>query len=209
MRIEKLTPPARPGAPWTLVLETGEKLKVTEGVVADFALYQGGELDQPALEELKEAAFAGALREKTISLLTGRLMSAGQLKEKLRAKGATPRQAEELAAWAQDIGLLNDREYAAALVRHYQDRGYGIYKIKDELCRRKVPREYWEEALEALEEPEEQIHRLLAARLKDPTDPKQVKKASDALVRRGFSWSQVSQGIEGFRRIWEDEQIGD
>ena len=209
MRIEKLTPPARPGAPWTLVLETGEKLKVTEGVVADFALYQGGELDQPALEELKEAAFAGALREKTISLLTGRLMSAGQLKEKLRAKGATPRQAEELAAWAQDIGLLNDREYAAALVRHYQDRGYGIYKIKDELCRRKVPREYWEEALEALEEPEEQIHRLLAARLKDPTDPKQVKKASDALVRRGCSWSQVSQGIEGFRRIWEDEQIGD
>ena len=209
MRIEKLTPPARPGAPWTLVLETGEKLKVTEGVVADFALYQGGELDQPALEELKEAAFAGALREKTISLLTGRLMSAGQLKEKLRAKGATPRQAEELAAWAQDIGLLNDREYAAALVRHYQDRGYGIYKIKDELCRRKVPREYWEEALEALEEPEEQIHRLLAARLKDPTDPKQVKKASDALVRRGFSWSQVSQGIEGFRRTWEDEQIGD
>lgn len=209
MRIEKLTPPARPGSPWTLVLETGEKLKVTEGVVADFALYQGEELDQPALEELKAAAFAGALREKTISLLTGRLMSAGQLKEKLLTKGATPRQAEELAAWAQDIGLLNDREYAAALVRHYQDRGYGVYKIKDELYRRKVPREYWEEALEALEEPGEQISRLLAARLKDPTDPKQVKKASDALVRRGFSWSQVSQGIEGFRRTWEDEQIGD
>ena len=112
-------------------------------------------------------------------------------------------------SWAQDIGLLNDREYAAALVRHYQDRGYGVYKIKDELYRRKVPREYWEEALEALEEPGEQISRLLAARLKDPTDPKQVKKASDALVRRGFSWSQVSQGIEGFRRTWEDEQIGD
>ena len=61
MRIEKLTPPARPGSPWTLVLETGEKLKLTEGVVADFALSQGGELDPPALEELKEAAFAGAL----------------------------------------------------------------------------------------------------------------------------------------------------
>ena len=209
MRIEKLTPPARPGSPWTLVLETGEKLKLTEGVVADFALYQGGELDQPALEELKEAAFAGALREKTISLLTGRLMSAGQLKEKLLTQGATPRQAEELAAWAQDIGLLNDREYAAALVRHYQDRGYGVYKIKDELYRRKVPREYWEEALEALEDPGEQISRLLAARLKDPTDPKQVKKASDALVRRGFSWSQVAQGIERFPRTWEDEQIGD
>ena len=204
MRIEKLTPPARPGSPWTLVLETGEKLKLTEGVVADFALYQGGELDQPALEELKEAAFAGALREKTISLLTGRLMSAGQLKEKLLTKGATPRQAEELAAWAQDIGLLNDREYAAALVRHYQDRGYGVYKIKDELYRRKVPREYWEEALAALEEPDEIIDRFLERKLKDPEDRKQVKKAADALVRRGFSWSQASSGIERFRRNWAE-----
>ena len=53
MRIEKLTPPARPGSPWTLVLETGEKLKLTEGVVADFALYQGGELDPVSYTHLR------------------------------------------------------------------------------------------------------------------------------------------------------------
>lgn len=111
---------------------------------------------------------------------------------------------EEIVAWAQDIGLLNDEEYAKALARHYQARGYGVYKIKDELHRRRVPREYWEEALAELEEPDEGIDRFLAGKLKDPEDRKQVKKAADALVRRGFSWSQVSSGIERFRRNWAE-----
>ncbi|MDO4516107.1 MAG: RecX family transcriptional regulator [Bacillota bacterium] len=203
--IESLRPPARPGAPWTLVLDGGDTLRVDEGVVADFALYQGKDLDEETLEDLKQAALDAGLRAKAVSLLTGRLLSAGTLREKLLAKGGQPDQVEEIVAWAQDIGLLNDEEYAKALARHYQARGYGIYKIKDELHRRRVPREYWEEALAELEEPDEGIDRFLAGKLKAPEDRKQVKKAADALVRRGFSWSQVSSGIERFRRNWAEE----
>lgn len=205
MRIESLRPPARPGAPWTLTLDGGETLRVGEGVVADFALYQGKDLDGETLEELKQAVLDASLRARAVSLLTGRPMSAGTLREKLLAKGGQPDQVEEIVAWAQNIGLLNDEEYAKALARHYQARGYGVYKIKDELHRRQVPREYWEEALAELEEPDERIDRFLADKLKDPEDRKQVKKAADALVRRGFSWSQVSSGIERFRRNWAEE----
>lgn len=205
MRIESLLPPAQPGGPWTILLEGNDPLRVGEGVVVDFALYQGKDLDEDALEELKQAAFAAGLREKAVSLLTGRLMSAGTLREKLLVKGGSPRQVEEIVIWAQDIGLLNDEEYAKALARHYQAKGYGMYKIKDELYRRQVPREYWEDALATLEEPDELIDRFLEGKLKDPEDRKQVKKASDALVRRGFSWSQVSSGIERFRRNWRED----
>ena len=204
MRIESLLPPAQPGKPWTLLLEGKETLRVGEGVVVEFALYQGKDLDEETLEGLKKAAFAADLREKAVSLLTGRLMSAGTLREKLLAKGGSPQQVEEIVTWAQDIGLLNDEEYAKALARHYQAKGYGIYKIKDEFYRRRVPREYWEEALAALEEPDEIIDRFLERKLKDPEDRKQVKKAADALVRRGFSWSQASSGIERFRRNWSE-----
>ena len=48
------------------------------------------------------------------------------------------------------------------------------------------------------------IDRFLERKLKDPEDRKQVKKAADALVRRGFSWSQASSGIERFRRNWAE-----
>lgn len=206
MRIETLLPPAQPGKPWTLLVEGGKSpLRLPEGVIIDFALYQGKELEDDLWEELQTAAFAAGLREKAVSLLTGRLMSAGQLEEKLLARGGTPQQVEEIIRWAQTIGLLNDREYAKALARHYQTKGYGLYKIKDELYRRRVPREYWEEALAELEEPDEVIDRFVAAKLKDPGDRKQVKKVSDALVRRGFSWSQVSAGIQRALQEWPED----
>lgn len=184
-------------------LEDGEVLNVPEGTVADHALYQGMELEEAALEELRSAAFAAALRGKAASLLTGRMLSAAQLREKLCAKGATPAQAEEVSRWAEEIGLLNDAAYACSLVSHYQAKGYGSYKIKDELYRRRIPREYWEDALAELGEPDEAIDRFLSARVTDPEDRKQVKKAADALARRGFSWSQVSEGIERLRSNYE------
>ena len=201
MKIEKLLPPAQPGKSWTVALEGGDTLRVPEGTILDYALYDGRELAEEELAELKAAAFSAALRTKAVHMLSSRLMSAGQLNEKLMAKGATDRQAAEIVAWAIDIGLLNDEEYAKALARHYQAKGYGIYKIKDELYRRRVPRQYWEGALADLEDPEEIIDACLAKKVKDPADRKEIKKASDALVRRGFSWSQVAAGGERLKKF--------
>lgn len=201
MRIEKLLPPAQAGKAWTVALEGGETLRVPEGVILDHGLYDGRELEEGELEELKAAAFSAKLRKTAVNILSSRLISAGQLNERLMAKGATDRQAAEIVAWALDIGLLNDAEYAKALARHYQAKGYGIYKIKDELYRRRVPRLYWEEALAQLEDPEEIIDAFLAKKVRDPEDRKELKKASDALVRRGFSWSQVAAGIERLKKF--------
>lgn len=204
MRIESLLPPGQPGKPWTLTLEGGSSFRLPEGVVIDFALFQGKELEEDVLANLDQAAFTAGLREKAVSLLTGRLLSAGQLREKLLAKGGTEAQVEDIIQWVERIGLLNDEEYAKALVRHYQTKGYGIYKIKDELYRRQVPGEYWEEALAGLEPPDDIIRRFLERKLTDPQDRKQVKKVSDALIRRGFTWSQVSAGMEAFLRDFDD-----
>lgn len=204
MRIESLLPPGQPGKPWTLSLEGGSSLRLPEGVVIDFALFQGKELEEDVLADLEQAAFTVGLREKAVGLLTGRLMSAGTLREKLLAKGGSEAQVEDIIRWAERIGLLNDEEYAKALVRHYQTKGYGIYKIKDELYRRQVPRDYWEEALAGLEPPDDIIRRFLEKKLTDPQDRKQVKKVSDSLIRRGFTWGQVSAGVEAFRREHKD-----
>ncbi|MBQ5584588.1 MAG: RecX family transcriptional regulator, partial [Ruminiclostridium sp.] len=113
-------------------------------------------------------------------------------------------QVRDILDWVERIGLLNDEEYAKALVRHYQAKGYGIYKIKDELYRRQVPKDLWEEALAGMEEPSDTIRRFLEKKLKDPQDRKQVKKVSDALIRRGFTWGQVSREMESFLRDFDD-----
>ncbi|MBR2490856.1 MAG: RecX family transcriptional regulator [Ruminiclostridium sp.] len=187
-----------------MTLEGGTSFRIPEGLVVDFALYQGKELEEEVLARLEQAALAAGLREKAVRLLTGRLLSAGQLREKLLAKGGTEAQVQEILDWAERIGLLNDEEYAKALARHYQAKGYGIYKIKDELYRRQVPKDLWQEALAGLEEPSDTIRRFLEKKLTDPQDRKQVKKVSDALIRRGFTWGQVSAGMESFLRDFDD-----
>ena len=140
MRIEKLLPPTPPAKTWTVALEGGKTLRVTESTVLDQGLFAGLELDEAALDALRSAAASAALRARAVNMLSVRAMSAGQLNEKLMAKGATEHQAAETVAWAVEIGLVNDAEYAKALVRHYQAKGYGLYKIKNELYRRRVPR---------------------------------------------------------------------
>ena len=205
MRIDRLLPPSEPGRFWTVALEGGGFLRVPEGTVAEYALYNGMELDPAALLALEEAAREGALREYAVNSLSAKTVSAGVLREKLERKGAEPEMAERVVAWAERIGLVNDGEYARALARHYAARGYGIYKIKDELYRRKVPRELWEDALSELADPAEQIQAFIEKKLTDPTDRKQVKKISDALVRRGYSWSQISGAMERFRWEWEEQ----
>lgn len=196
MRIEKLLPPTPPAKTWTVALVGGKTLRVTESTVLEQGLYTGLALDEERLEAVKSAAASAALRARAVNMLSVRALSAGQLNEKLITKGATERQAAETVAWAVDIGLINDAEYAKALVRHYQAKGYGLYKIKNELYRRRVPKTYWEDALAELDDTAEAIDAFLAKKLRDPEDRKECKKASDALARRGFSWSEIAAGIE-------------
>lgn len=204
MRIERLLPPD-PNGPktWTVALEGGRTIRISEGTVVELGLYDGLELEEDQVADLEAAAKLSALRARAVNMLTYRPMSAGQLNQRLLDKGADERQAAQVVAWAIDLGLVNDEEYAKALARHYQSKGYGIYKIKDELYRRKVPRQYWEGALAELEDPDEIIDAFLAKKVKDPTDRKDLKRASDALVRRGFSWSQAAAGIDRLRRDWD------
>ena len=103
MRIEKLLPPTPPAKTWTVALEGGKTLRVTESTVLDQGLFAGLELDEAALDALRSAAASAALRSRAVNLLSVRAMSAGQLNEKLMAKGATERQAAETVAKLIDI----------------------------------------------------------------------------------------------------------
>ena len=50
-------------------------------------------------------------------------------------KGASQTEARYAAEWLEAIGALNDAEYAALLVRHCANLGYGPGRYRDELYR--------------------------------------------------------------------------
>lgn len=115
-----------------------------------FGLYQG--LDLPAGDA---GGIAGRgrrsdTRRRGASMASGRMLSKKELTERLTKKGASPDDAAETADWLEDLGAVDDTAYAGVIVRHYGAMGCGAARVRQELHRRGVPKELWDEALEQL-----------------------------------------------------------
>jgi regulatory protein len=180
-------------------MEDGTLLQVSEREIVDFSLCRGMELTGETRARLEQAAKLGSYREKAMSLLTNRPMSRAELTKKLVDRGAEGDEAGGVADWLERLGLLDDAAYAQILVRHYTAKGYGPYRLRNELYRRGVPRELWEQAMACCEDPAEQIDAFLARRLRGvEPDRKALKRVSDALARRGFRWSDINAGLRRY-----------
>lgn len=199
MRIEQLKPSRRVKGRWLAVMEDGSILRVGEGEVIDFALYEGKELSAEEAERLTQAARSSNLREKALSLLTVKPQSRKELERKLEQWEAGEQESAAICDRMEELGLLNDAAYAVQVVRHYSTKGCGEHKLRDELYRRGVPRDLWQQALEQAEDPTRAIDEFIAKKLagKQP-DRKLLQKVSDALMRRGFGWEDVRDALNRY-----------
>ena len=207
MRIDRIEASRRKKGRVLVFLEDGSCLKVTEQELLDFGLRAGDELEEETLERLKKAAGVSDAKATAADLIGRRAMSRQSLEKKLREKGASQAEARYAGEWLEAIGALNDKEYAAMLVRRCGDMGYGPARAREKLREKGVPRELWEEALEELPPAEEQVDRFLAARYRGGSlDRREQKRLADALLRRGFSWSDAREGLNRLGAdITEDE----
>ncbi|MER2152149.1 MAG: regulatory protein RecX [Candidatus Limivicinus sp.] len=180
----------------TLILEDGEEIVSTLGVVTELRLYAGKDLDETELKQLRDKTVVAAAREHALLLFSHRPHSQKELRDKLIRKGESAEAADAAIAWLAEHGYLDDAGYAATVVRHYSQKGYGVQRVRAELSRRGVPRELWDEALGEMAEPDNQIERFLRSRLQNPEDRKEVQKLSAALLRRGYSWEDIRAAFQ-------------
>ena len=73
------------------------------------------------------------------------------------------------------------------------------------LYEKKIPRELWDQALEELPEPDEEIIRYLDKHLSPEPEPKELKKTIDALLRRGHNWSDIRRCLNRRGQRFEHE----
>ena len=192
MRIERIEASRHKRGRVLVFLEDGACLKITEQELLDFGLRAGDDLDEETLAKLKEAAGVSNVKATAADLIGKRAMSRASLEKKLKEKGASEAEARDAAEWLEAIGAINDADYAALLARHYGEMGYGPQRVRDKLYEKGVPRELWEEALDQLPDNGEQIDRFLQSKLRGRTpEEKEKKRLTDALLRRGYSWSDV------------------
>lgn len=195
-RIERIEASRHKRGRVLVFLEGGELLKITEQELLDFGLRKGDELDEETLKRLKKAAGVSDVKGMAAELIGKKAMSRSSLERKLREKGASEAEARYAAEWLEAIGAIDDLEYAALLVRHYGNLGYGPAYVRQKLYEKGVPRDLWEEALDHLPEAEGAVDHYLETKLRGKSpDEKEKKRLSDALLRRGFSWGDVKAGF--------------
>lgn len=179
-----------------MYLEGGDLLRITEDELLRFGLYTGLDISQEAVVQLKKSAAQSETRIRAVNMVSARALSKRELQKRLRDRGATENDAASAADWLEDIGALDDLAYAKSVVRHYSAGGYGEAKLRDELYRRGVARELWDEALAEAPDAREGIARVIAAKTKGRApDERERKRLSDMLLRRGFSWRDVRAAL--------------
>ena len=99
-------------------------------------------------------------------LLERRDYGRDELAAKLMEKGFEASEAAAAVGRCVELGFINDENYAAMVARHYTARGFGERRVLEELRRRRVPREYWDAALEAVPDDADGAYRCLCAKMR-------------------------------------------
>ena len=138
-----------------------------------------------------------ALRDKALQLLSYRAHSRKELRDKLlRRVNPDETELEEVLDWLTEMRFLDDRSYAASVVRHCASRGYGTSRVIAELNRRGIDRSFREEALQEMPKVDDTLDRLIRGKLKNPEDRDEVRKVAASMMRRGYSYEEVRQAME-------------
>ena len=195
MRIDSLkTTPDRAGRYW-LTFSDGTSLALYRQTVEDFALYAGKELEEEELAALKTAAGQMSAKMRAVRIVSASSVSKRDLEERLVRKGEDPRQAREAVQWMSDLHLVDDRNTAEQVVHSCISKGYGLQRAKQALYEKRIPKEYWEDALADYPDQLDRIVAFLRSRLDADSDRKEVRKAVDALLRKGHSYRTIREGL--------------
>ena len=206
MKVESLkTSPDRAGRYW-VTFDDGSKMGLYRQTVEDFALYSGKELDEQEAEALRTAAGQMSAKMRAVRIVSAASVSRRDLEARLVRKGEDPQQAKEAVAWMEDLHLVDDRATAEQVVSSCISKGYGLARAKQALYEKRIPKEYWDEALADYPDQTEKITAFLKSRLDADSDEKQVRRAEDALIRRGHSYGTIRRALDALSFDTEDFQ---
>jgi len=141
-----------------------------------------------------------SVKKRALKILGNRSYSEQEMYKKLTGKGETEEDAAEAVRWLVELGYISDPDYATLIVRHYSAKGYGETRIRDELYKRGIPRDLWDEKFDEINEDDMDDAALvfLKKKLRGSDDKDDLRRASDALVRRGFSFDDARAAVNRY-----------
>ena len=164
----------------------------------------GDEIDDGDLVAFKEAAGSRLAFNSAMYSLDIRDHSEKEIRQKLSRK-YDEQSVDSAVEKLLDLGLINDRRYAEFLTRElFERKRYGKNRVRSELFRRGIAQNVINDVLEEYEEENEPdnvqtIVDIIEKKYYNKLlDEKSRQKTVAALVRLGYSFSDIRQAMSRF-----------
>ena len=182
----------------------GTSMRLYRQTIEDFGLYSGMELTEDELKKLHTAAGAMSAKMRAVRIVATSSVSKRDLEQRLVQKGEDRADAQNAVAWMSEMQLVDDRKTAEQVVARCIAKGYGLSRAKQALFEKKIPKEYWDQVLAEYPDQTDAIAQYLQSHLTNRAEPRDVKKAIDALIRRGHSYGRIRRVLEQLSFETED-----
>ena len=196
MRIESLTAQPDRAGRYRVCLEDGSILRLYRQTVEDFGLYAGKELEEDEQKKLLTAAGMMSARMRAVRIVSATSVSKDDLERRLIQKGEAATDAKQAVAWMEELNLLDDRVTAQQIVERCISKGYGLARAKQALYEKRIPKKYWDEVLAEYPDQTERILDYLHTRLGEHWEEKDLRRVTDALLRRGHSYGEIRKALQ-------------
>ncbi len=194
------------GSTMRVDFDEGEPLFINVDVLNEYHLQKGMTMPEPAVAEIIHANDFRRAKERALYLLDERDYSYIELYKKLE-RNYPEDICLEVCNRLSEIGCINDRRYSERLAEHYCiTKRFGLRRAREEMRKRGISNDLITEALYPYEDtiPEriaELIDKKYARYL---TDEKGVQKVKAALVRQGYSFSEVNKALAEYESEMEE-----
>jgi regulatory protein len=173
------------------------------GVAAERGLSEGLALSEEDLAEARVAGERPLAMGRALNVLGYRARSARELRERLLRAGYLGKTVDEVISRLEELGYLNDEEFARELARS-EARKYGPRRIYGDLRRAGIEEEAAREVVEEefAGRSEHESAREAAQRRYNTVEESdaQARRVYGFLVRRGYSASICAEIARDYRR---------
>ena len=184
----------------TVIFDDGSFIGVSEELFFSNSIHVGDELSLDKIKELTYSEQNQKLKNYALKLLSYRMRSLAELKQRLQQKDFPDVDVEQLLSDFEKKNYLNDVEFAFAFSRDkVKNKGIGPLALKSELFPFKLNEEMVENTVAKIYN-DYSIDSLLESHLKK----RKIKKNTNLLgseknrllqflYRKGFSWDDISR----------------
>lgn len=179
-----------------------DKIEISQDIFSDYYLYVGKELSSKEYQELLFKIKQDSLYQYALSLAVKGCYSTFEIIMKLKAKQKEEQSISDIIKRLKKMGLLDDKELAVQYKEEKENLLYGEERIKDDLLHKKV---IAPEIVNSLRFTHEMEHaKVAASQIEKKYDRypynSKIAKATEALQRRGFSYSVASRAVSSYKR---------